>query len=86
MSMRMMHHSHTACTPPPIRRLRRSPALSIAAWALLVIGLLPGAGAWATAQPGEPAPDFSLHDTDGVLHTLSDYRGQVVLLFFVGWG
>lgn len=28
------------------------------------------------------APDFSLSDQDGTVHTLSDYRGQKVLLYF----
>lgn len=31
---------------------------------------------------GSPAPDFTLLDQDGVLHTLSEYRGKRVLLYF----
>jgi peroxiredoxin Q/BCP len=31
---------------------------------------------------GDPAPDFTLPDETGTLHTLSDYRGKVVLLYF----
>lgn len=31
---------------------------------------------------GEMAPDFTLPDQDGVEHSLSDYRGQRVLLYF----
>ncbi len=31
---------------------------------------------------GEMAPDFTLPDQDGIEHTLSDYRGQRVLLYF----
>ncbi len=31
---------------------------------------------------GGTAPDFTLPDQDGVLHTLSSYRGHWVLLFF----
>lgn len=30
----------------------------------------------------EPAPDFTLADLDGVTHSLSDYRGQIVVLNF----
>ena len=28
------------------------------------------------------APNFTLHDTAGVSHSLSDYQGKVVVLFF----
>lgn len=31
---------------------------------------------------GQPAPDFSLTDLQGRRHTLSDYRGKVVMLIF----
>lgn len=31
---------------------------------------------------GTPAPDFTLSDQDGVLHTLSAYRGKRVLIYF----
>ncbi|MFR7638698.1 MULTISPECIES: peroxiredoxin [Allobaculum] len=32
--------------------------------------------------PGTPAPDFTLPDQDGNLHTLSCYRGKKVVLYF----
>jgi len=32
--------------------------------------------------PGELAPDFTLPDQDGKEHTLSNYRGRFVLLYF----
>ena len=31
---------------------------------------------------GTPAPDFTLPDQNGVMHSLSDYRGQKVVLYF----
>ncbi len=31
---------------------------------------------------GTEAPDFTLADQDGVMHALSDYRGQKVILYF----
>lgn len=31
---------------------------------------------------GEPAPEFSLQDQAGKTHTLADYRGEKVVLFF----
>ena len=33
-------------------------------------------------QAGIEAPEFSLPDEDGTVHTLSDYRGKPVLLYF----
>jgi len=33
-------------------------------------------------EAGSPAPDFSLPDKDGKAHSLSDYRGQKVILYF----
>jgi peroxiredoxin len=36
---------------------------------------------------GQPAPDFSLEDTDGKVITLSDFRSKktVVLVFYRGY-
>ena len=31
---------------------------------------------------GTQAPDFTLPDQNGVLHSLEDYRGQTVILYF----
>jgi peroxiredoxin Q/BCP len=41
----------------------------------------------ASVSVGDPAPDFTLHGTDGTAeghrdYTLSDYRGEVVVLVF----
>jgi hypothetical protein len=37
-------------------------------------------------QEGEPAPDFTLNDLEGLPHSLSDFQGKVVLLaFFASW-
>ena len=33
-------------------------------------------------QTGTVAPDFSLPDQNGKIHTLSEYRGQKVILYF----
>lgn len=33
-------------------------------------------------QIGQTAPDFSLSDQNGVTHSLSQYRGKTVLLYF----
>lgn len=46
--------------------------------------LLTGGGA-ALAQPvkvGEAAPDFELADQDGQIHSIEDYRGRWVALYF----
>src|SRR6056300_609133 len=36
----------------------------------------------ASLEAGTPAPDFTLPDKDGKAHSLSDYRGQKVILYF----
>ena len=42
----------------------------------------------ASAGPeiGEPAPDFTLPDTDGNIHSLEDYRGEWVVLEWLNYG
>jgi peroxiredoxin len=35
-------------------------------------------------QVGDVAPDFTLTDTNGIEHTLSDYQGKVVFFNFMG--
>jgi len=43
-----------------------------------------GAGALAkVAEVGQPAPDFTLADLDGNAHSLSEYRGKIVVLEWV---
>ena len=37
-------------------------------------------------QVGEPAPDFTIPDTDGTQHTLSDYEGKYVVLEWLNFG
>ena len=40
---------------------------------------------WAHAaelKPGDPAPHFELKDQNGKTHTLADYRGQWLVLYF----
>jgi len=36
----------------------------------------------ASLEAGTPSPDFTLPDKDGKAHSLSDYRGQKVILYF----
>ena len=33
-------------------------------------------------EVGQPAPEFSLSDSDGHSHSLADYRGRYVVLYF----
>jgi hypothetical protein len=43
----------------------------------------------AAAQPvgpGDPASEFTLADTEAASHSLSAYRGRLVLLWFFGYG
>jgi len=66
----------------PNRKFRRLRAATFAA-ALLAAALARPARA---IEVGQAAPDFTLFDVNGVPHTLSDLRGNVVLLAFVGYG
>jgi hypothetical protein len=50
--------------------------------AVLAAGLTFCTAAQAAAI-GQPAPDFSLTDIDGVTHRLSDFRGKLVVLEWV---
>ncbi len=51
----------------------------MSAAALLLIGTSSLA---EQVQIGEPAPDFELKDQSGQLHSIEDYRGQWVALYF----
>lgn len=42
--------------------------------------LMVSAAVAAAPQVGEPAPDFSVVDTQGTVHSLSDFAGQTVVL------
>lgn len=47
---------------------------------VIILGFL-----WGKSMPiiiGDPAPDFSLLDENGKTHTLSNYRGQKVVVYF----
>jgi len=54
---------------------------------VLVIAGVVHADQTLTPVPGNtPAPDFSLQDTDGNLHRLSEYRGRPVIInFWATW-
>lgn len=67
---------------------QRRPVLIALAALLAVLLLHPAAEAQTTspqephgsAELGAPAPDFTLQDTDGETHQLSEYEGQYVVL------
>jgi len=50
--------------------------------ALVVLGLFSFGLAAAEIAAGEPAPDFHLMDQNGETHTLADYRGRWLVLYF----
>ena len=62
--------------------MRRS-SLVLAAL-LAAIALAVPRPARATLHPGDPAPDFRGTDLNGVSHHLTDFRGEVVILFVLG--
>ncbi len=47
---------------------------------LIASSTLPGQD--AVLKEGDQAPEFALPDQDGVIHRLSDYRGERVLVYF----
>jgi cytochrome oxidase Cu insertion factor (SCO1/SenC/PrrC family) len=58
-------------------------------FATALLGLLVAGAAGradATGTLGEAAADFILTDTNGQLRSLSSYRGNVVVLFLLGYG
>jgi peroxiredoxin len=54
-------------------------------WQGAILGVLAALAAPASAvDVGDQAPDFSLYDLDGQARQLTDYRGNVVILYFFG--
>lgn len=64
--------------------------------ASLALAAVPPAAALGSSQPpprvaapigpGDAAPDFTLKDVADTEHMLTDYRGKLVLLWFLGYG
>lgn len=52
---------------------------------ILLVGLMffgMTVGVQAASMVGKPAPDFALQDQDGKTQTLSEYKGQKVVVYF----
>lgn len=64
---------------------RRSLVGTLAAGLLLLLAV-PMASAQSQATVGETAPEFTLPDTDGEAHSLSDYEGKYVVLEWLNFG
>ena len=64
--------------------MRRCPDLRVLVLAFLV--LVAPLASYAAGQVGETAAAFSLNDTNGIKHMLSDHLGEVVYLFMMGHG
>lgn len=52
---------------------------------ILIFGTFSSSMAAEKAQVGNPAPDFTLVDTNGEDRTLSDYRGKYVVLEWINY-
>lgn len=54
--------------------------------ALAMMMMVAASASWAQVNNGEPAPEFTLTDTKGAAHNLSDFRGKYVVLEWVNHG
>ena len=61
----------------------RTPRFVMLFLGVAVALLWSGADLLAAPGVGDDPPDFTLQDTDGNWHTLSDYTGQVIMLDFL---
>src|SRR5687767_14905969 len=65
------------------RQMRLSLPRRFAAAVFAGFSLLAGSAARAaTPAVGSPAPEFKLQDSEGKWHSLADYRGKWVVLYF----
>lgn len=67
------------------KRLARFPTLhSLTAGIIILLSVLFFSNVYADEQPavGSPAPDFRLQDQNGDWHSLEDYKGQWLALYF----
>jgi peroxiredoxin len=64
--------------------MRRTAILTATATAAL-LALPIAAGAQAVPEIGRPAPDFTLPDTHGTLHSLEQFRGEWVVLEWLNY-
>ena len=55
---------------------------SIITASLMAVLLIASASSIAALKVGDKAPNFSLQDQNNITHTLSDYEGQWVVLYF----
>ena len=55
---------------------------SIITAAIVAVFLITSSPSIATPKVGEKAPNFSLQDQANITHTLSDYEGQWIVLYF----
>ncbi len=61
------------------------PAIAVAIAAAFVLGNVSSPMASGDAQVGNPAPGFTLTDTNGNSVTLADYRGKYVVLEWINY-
>lgn len=56
--------------------------LPLAAFSLFTLA----ATSFAAVEAGKPAPEFTLTDSDGKVHSLSDYKGKTIVLEWLNHG
>ena len=75
------HHRINSRCGKPKEVVVNKPLLHLAALTVLVTTALNA----QTPKTGDPAPDFLLDRLEGGQAALSDFEGQVVLIFFFGY-
>lgn len=60
--------------------------IRLTGYSIIFLAGLQARGADPTAGIGQPAPEFTLSDSEGKTHALADFRGKFVVLEWVNFG
>lgn len=63
----------------------RKPLMRFLALSIVMLLMVPGF-ALAAGEVGTPAPPFTLTEQGGETYTLDQFSGEVLVIFFMGYG